>query len=129
MYSTQRSVFTTVALALGAMGSIAFVVAACGSSSDSTFVDGADSGNPSFDPDSSLGNAKPDSGDPFANDPPPKYCVLAGQSTPPKPGGTEACPDDKNKPGCGCDTLGDPLYPGQPNGHEGAGVAQRGRFL
>ena len=89
------------------MASTTFVIAACGSSSDSTFGDGLDSGGTGFDTDGDLGNAKPDSGDPFAKDPPPKYCVLAGQSEPPKPGGTEACPDDKNKPGCGCTKLGE----------------------
>lgn len=102
-----RTFSSTVALALGALGSITFVIAACGSSSDSTFVDGADSGDPSFNTDGGLGNLKPDSGDLYANDPPPKYCVLAGQSTPPKPGGTAECPDDKNKPGCACDKLGE----------------------
>jgi hypothetical protein len=107
MNPTPRSILSTVALALGAVGSITFVIAACGSSDDSTFGDGFDSGNGGFDTDGSLGDAKADSGDLYANDPPPKYCVLAGQSTPPRPGGTEACPDDKNKPGCGCNTLGE----------------------
>ena len=107
MNRTPRSIFSSVVLALAALGSVTFVIAACGSAGDSTFGDGFDSGNGNFDIDGALGNAKPDSGDPFANDPPPKYCVLAGQSTPPKPGGTEACPDDKNKPGCGCTTLGE----------------------
>ncbi len=106
MHPTPRRFLSSIALAIGVLGSVTFVIAACGSSGDSTFGD-PDSGNPTFQTDGPLGNAKPDSGDPFANDPPPKYCVLAGQSTPPKPGGTEACPDDKNKPGCGCTTLGE----------------------
>ncbi|CAN5913543.1 hypothetical protein BH11MYX4_BH11MYX4_17100 [soil metagenome] len=107
MNPSSRSLLSTVALAVAAMGSTTFVIAACGSSTDSTFKDGEDGSTPGFDTDGGLGNAKPDSGDPFATDPPPKYCVLPGQTTPPKPGGTEACPDDKNKPGCGCTTLGE----------------------
>jgi hypothetical protein len=44
----------------------------------------------------------------FINDPPPKYCALdGGMFTPPTPpGGTLACPDDKNLEGCPCNTLG-----------------------
>ena len=97
---------SSIAIAVGVMGSVTFIIAACGSGGDSTFGDPDTGLGPGFQTDGALGDARPDSGDPFANDPPPKYCVLAGQSTPPKPGGTEACPDDKNKPGCGCDTLG-----------------------
>ncbi len=107
MNPSSRSLLSSLALALAATGSVTFVIAACGSSSDSTFPGGEDGSTPGFDTDGGLGNAKPDAGDPFANDPPPKYCVLPGQPTPPKPGGTEACPDDKNKPGCGCTTLGE----------------------
>ena len=107
MNPSSRSLLSSVALALAAIGSVTFVVAACGSSPDSTFSEGLDGSPPTFDTEGGLGNAKPDSGDPFAKDPPPMYCVLPGQAAPPRPGGTEACPDDKNKPGCGCTTLGE----------------------
>lgn len=94
-------------VALGAMASVAFVIAACGSEGDSTFGD-PDAQDPAFDG-SSLGTPgeKPDGGDPFANDPPPNYCGPNPQAAPPRPGGTADCPDDKNKPGCGCTTAGE----------------------
>lgn len=95
-----------VLVALAALASVTFVIAACGSDGDSTFGD-PDAAPPSFDPDGSFGNpsTKPDSGDLFANDPPPKYCGPDPKAAPPQPGGTADCPDDKNKPGCGCDKL------------------------
>lgn len=46
--------------------------------------------------------------DPYANDPAPKWCGPAGGPAAPKaPTGTEACPSDKNKPGCACDSVGE----------------------
>jgi hypothetical protein len=42
----------------------------------------------------------------FATDPAPKYCVVDGGAAPPEPGGTPACPSDKNREGCPCPTLG-----------------------
>ncbi|MDB4946713.1 MAG: hypothetical protein JWP97_6247 [Labilithrix sp.] len=96
-------------MALGAIATTAFVVVACGSSKDSTFGDDAGSGSSSgFVGEGGIigSGGEPDAGDTYANDPPPQYCVLPGQATPPKPGGTEQCPDDKNLPGCGCDTVG-----------------------
>jgi len=54
---------------------------------------------------SSSGNVN--TGDPYANDPPPKWCGPTSQPTPPKVTGSPECPDDKNKPGCACDTLGE----------------------
>jgi hypothetical protein len=94
-------------IALGTAGAAALLVLACGSTKDSTF-DTDDGGGSSgqFDTDGSFGDLKPDGGDLYASDPPPKWCGPAGQPEPPKPGGTIDCPDDKNKPGCACDTLG-----------------------
>lgn len=95
--------------AAGAMASVALVVVACGSSDESEFGDGTNK-NDSGVLGPGLGGGDgggPDGGDPYANDPPPKWCGPAGQPEPPKPGGTEACPDDKNKPGCGCLTVGE----------------------
>ena len=92
--------------ALGSVAAVAFVVAACGSDGDSTFGD-PDATGPGLDDGSFNPNTKPDGGDPFANDPPPSYCGPSPQSAPPKPGGTADCPDDKNKPGCGCTTAGE----------------------
>jgi hypothetical protein len=103
---SSRSLGLQIVAALGALAATTFVVAACGSSDDSTFGDpdaagsGIESGT--FNP-----TEKPDSGDPFANDPPPKFCVLDGGAPPPPVTGTEECPSDKNKPGCGCDTVGE----------------------
>lgn len=91
----------------GGLVAIGAVVVACGSTESSEFKDpNADQDGSTFTPGIGAEGGKPDGGDPYANDPPPKWCGPAGQPEPPKPGGTEACPDDKNKPGCGCDTLG-----------------------
>lgn len=104
---------------LGATLSIVAVSVACGSSDDSTFGNGSSSGG-KFDPDGSFGPGKADGGDPYGNDLPPPLCQApsSGGTTsiseccqspnPPKPpiGGTVECPDDKNKPGCGCTTPG-----------------------
>jgi hypothetical protein len=106
-FRTRRA--RSVLAGLGALASVTFVVAACGSNGGSSFSDDPDAQGPSLG-DGSFGppTAAPDSGDPYANDPPPQYCVLdAGEATPPPVGGTPECPDDKNKPGCGCHTLGE----------------------
>jgi hypothetical protein len=79
-----------------------------GSSGSFTFTvpdGGAERQAPMFDP-----NAF------WVNDPPPKYCPLAGMtsSPPPTPGGTPECPDDKNRQGCPCPAEGmvAPCWPG-----------------
>ena len=45
----------------------------------------------------------------FADDPPPEYCGPQGGAgeVPEPPGGTPDCPDDKNREGCPCDTVGE----------------------
>lgn len=45
----------------------------------------------------------------WANDPPPRMCDINGNEVelPPIPEGTPGCPDDKNKEGCPCATVGD----------------------
>ncbi len=103
MLTTSQNVF----VALGALASVAFVVVACGSSADSTFADpNASSGG--FGSDGGFGiNEKPDSGDLLANDPFPQTCGANAPKPPPAPGGTLDCPDDKNKPGCSCTTVGE----------------------
>src|SRR5262245_57660204 len=94
-------------MVLGAVASTAFVVMACGSSAESNFGDpNADGGNGNGADGWSNNNGKPDAGDPYANAPPPPWCGPAGQPPPPTIGGTPECPDDKNKPGCGCDEVG-----------------------
>lgn len=95
--------FTIVA----ALASTTFVIVACGSSDDSTFGDqNGDGGDNGVDGSFGHNDGGPDGGDPYANDPPPPWCGPPGQPEPPKPGGTAECPDDKNKPGCGCDEVG-----------------------
>jgi hypothetical protein len=97
-----------VVTCLGALASVTFIICAspaCGSDDGSTFTD---PNAPGMELESGTFNPmdKPDGGDPFANDPPPKFCVLDGGAAPPAVGGTAECPDDKNKPGCGCDVVG-----------------------
>lgn len=95
-----------VVVGAGSIVSLVMLVVACGTT-DSTFGDGNPNGPSPFENDGSFGSNTADGGDPYANDPPPKWCGAAGQPTPPTPGGTAECPDDKNKPGCGCNNVGD----------------------
>jgi hypothetical protein len=86
------------------------LVLACGSDGgDGQFVEGSSSGGSNSG--SSGFPAIVDAGRPdvdlYANDPPPPWCGPAGQPEPPRPTGTEQCPDDKNRPGCPCNTLGE----------------------
>lgn len=52
----------------------------------------------------------------WADDPPPRTCLPdGGMGVPPDPpGGTPECPDDKNREGCRCETIGEtaPCWPG-----------------
>lgn len=95
---------------LGVIGPVVAtaLVIACGTETDSTFVDGAPDSGQGLDNDGSFGSRDtgPGQEDLYANDPPPPWCGPGGDPAPPAPGGTEACPDDKNKPGCSCPTIG-----------------------
>jgi len=97
--------------ALGALGSLSLVaglVVACGTDPDSTFKDGEVDANTSFNVDGSFDpDASKSDADPYAKDPLPKYCGPDAGAAPPPVGGSEDCPDDKNKPGCGCTTVGE----------------------
>lgn len=99
-----------ILVGLVTVGSIAALVAACGSDSTSEFPNGSSNGSSSgFFPDGGFGSSSgelPDA-DLYANDPPPKWCGPGSDPAPPSPGGTEQCPNDKNKPGCGCATAGE----------------------
>jgi hypothetical protein len=90
-------VFTVSAVALSA--------AACGNSDESKFDQTDASGTPT---DASFGGDSGGQADLYKNDPPPKWCGPAGgPGAPPAPTGTDDCPSDKNKPGCGCTTEGE----------------------
>ncbi|MBX3191005.1 MAG: hypothetical protein KF819_28675 [Labilithrix sp.] len=88
----------------GATAAVALLIVACGSVGSEFGEEGPP--NPTFG-DGSFNQGQPDGGDPYANDPPPKWCGPMGQPEPPRPGGTADCPDDKNKPGCGCTNVGE----------------------
>lgn len=112
------------------MASVLAIVAACGTENDSKFDDG-DAGNTSgLIPDASFGSSsgdRPDA-DLYANDPPPKWCGPGTDPAPPPPGGTLECPDDKNKPGCGCTTPGEtkPCWTGLRK-HRNIGICKDGQ--
>jgi hypothetical protein len=115
------------ALGAGSFAVVAGLVVSCGSEDESKFKDGdGDSGanfpEGGFDPDAQRGDA-----DLYANDPPPKYCGPNPQNAPPQPGGTIDCPDDKNKPGCGCFTIGEkkPCWTGLRK-HRNIGICHDG---
>ena len=87
---------------------VAALVIACGSDDGSVFPE-EQPPNTFGNEDGSFGSSggQGDAGDLYANDPPPKWCGPGDQPVPPQPGGTEQCPDDKNKPGCGCLRAGE----------------------
>lgn len=105
MLPYTRSLLVRLLPGLGALASVTFVIAACGSDANSTFGD-PDAATSQLESGTFNPMDKPDGGDPFANDPPPKFCVLDGGAAPPMVSGTAECPSDKNKPGCGCDVVG-----------------------
>lgn len=81
-----------------------FTAVACSSTVDRPAFESA---APSTDPPDLGETADAPDEDPYANDPPPKWCgPKGGPKPPPPPGGTAECPDDKNKPGCACDEVG-----------------------
>jgi hypothetical protein len=87
-----------------ACASVAAIVLACGSKG-STFPDDGTLPTGTFS-DGSFGEATPGQ-DLYANDPPPPWCGPDSGTPAPPILGTEDCPDDKNKPGCACDKVGD----------------------
>lgn len=97
-----------VVLSVLVSGSVASVVVACGTDEGSTFSDGKNT-PPSGFIDAGIFNEGGSSDDDlYKNDPPPSWCGPdSGVSIPPPIGGTEECPDDKNKPGCGCSNPGE----------------------
>ena len=111
-YSFSRVVSIVSSGAL--VGTLAVVaLVACGSdNSGSGSSDDSDSGNGGpgqVFAEGGFGGGEAsavDGGNVFANDPLPTYCVLDAGMTPPPVTGTEACPSDKNLPGCGCTTAG-----------------------
>ena len=102
--ATPSSLSPRLLLALGFTGA-ALLVAACGSTTTREAFSGDDAGGA---PVGDFGATEPPPEvDHYAHDPPPQWCGPAnGSKAPPAPGGTEACPSDKNKPGCACETAG-----------------------
>lgn len=94
-----------IILCVFACAGIAAIVMACGTD-ESKFKDpGPTQGT--FG-DGGFGDAAGQTGpDLYKNDPLPKWCGPDGGGSAPVIGGTEECPEDKNKPGCGCDKPGD----------------------
>lgn len=97
-HASRRFLFAFV------LAGTATLVAACGTTTRETFA-GDDAGEA---PAGEFGPTEPPPEvDHYANDPPPKWCGPNDRAKPPPaPGGTEACPSDKNKPGCACETVG-----------------------
>ena len=108
-------------------GSVAAVVIACGSDG-STFDDGAPP--PSFFGEGGFtgdGSTSTSTVDLYKKDPLPGYCGPDQAAKPPPITGSEECPDDKNKPGCGCATAGEtaPCWEGFRR-HRGLGICTDG---
>lgn len=103
------------------MSSFIFVVAAGCDDADSTGRMHTDGGSPINNPNAD-GFVSPEDDSAFdqdaffIQDPPVMYCGLdgGGFAPPPLPGGTLACPDDKNLQGCPCTAEGmtAPCWPG-----------------
>lgn len=106
-------------------GSVAAIVIACGSD-ESKFGD--PSTNPAVFPEGGFGEGGPSPGtDLYKNDPPPPWCGPDSGVPLPPIGGTEECPDDKNKPGCGCANAGEeaPCWTGLRK-HRNLGICKDG---
>lgn len=104
--SSMASRFTLLALVFGSgLAGVAFCATETGCATSRQDFAGEDDAGPAtgqFVPTESV----PD-GDPYANDPPLQWCGPKGGASAPKPPtGTDACPSDKNKPGCACDSVG-----------------------
>lgn len=121
--SGPRALFAT----LGSCAVVAALVVACGSDG-STFENGQPEGGALTDG-SFVENPDATKPDLYANDPPSEWCgPETGAVEPPPPiGGTEECPDDKNKPGCGCNQFGQtaPCWTGLRK-HRNLGVCKDG---
>ncbi|MBX3216194.1 MAG: hypothetical protein KF850_29415 [Labilithrix sp.] len=112
-------------ISLLASASVAAIVMACGSD-ESKFGD--ETVAPGVFGDGGFGEGGDPAGDDlYKNDPPPPWCGPETGVVPPPIGGTEECPDDKNKPGCGCPTLGEeaPCWTGLRR-HRNLGICQDG---
>ncbi|HVH43066.1 MAG TPA: hypothetical protein VM925_12015 [Labilithrix sp.] len=120
-FSSRNLLFSLLAC-----GSVAALVVACGTE-DSTFP--AETAPPPFgSPDGGFGDGGPVSNDDlYKNDPPPPWCGGGAGDPRPPIGGTEECPDDKNKPGCGCGNIGDtaPCWTGLRR-HRNLGICKDG---
>jgi hypothetical protein len=94
-----------IMMSLFACGTVAAVVIACGSDDESKFKD-PNANNGVFG-DGGFGEGGDNGPDLYANDPPPPWCGPDSGAPPPPIQGTLECPEDKNKPGCGCEKPGD----------------------
>lgn len=125
---------TVMGLAVG--GFTGVIVAACGSSGDSSAVfpgapdataDGDNGPTGSFEDGGKFADVL-DIDAYYFNDPPPQWCGPAGGATPPPaPGGTSECPADKNRQGCACPVEGEvaSCWPG-PRANRNLGVCKDG---
>jgi hypothetical protein len=113
-------------LSILSCGSVAAIVIACGAE-ESKF--GNESVPPPLFSDAGFGEGGDPTTDLYKKDPPPQWCGPDGGATPPPPiGGSEECPDDKNKPGCECPTIGAeaPCWTGLRK-HRNLGVCKDGK--
>ncbi|MBX3219923.1 MAG: hypothetical protein KF795_05340 [Labilithrix sp.] len=111
-------------ISLLASASVAAIVIACGSD-ESKFDDG--SIGPAVFGEGGFGEGGDPRDDLYKNDPPPPWCGPDSGVIPPPIGGTEECPDDKNKPGCGCETPNEekPCWTGLRR-HRNLGICKDG---
>lgn len=114
----------------GILGAVAALVLACGDDAGSSQFENEEGSSPGFGSDASFVDTGKGDADLYANDPPPKWCGPGNEPAPPQPGGTEECPDDKNKPGCGCTKAGEtaPCWTGLRK-HRGLGICKDGQTV
>lgn len=113
-----------ILLAVVTCAGVAAIVMACGDDG-STFKD--PNATPGVFGDGGFGEASSGGPDLYKNDPLPAWCGPDSGVPQPEIGGTEECPDDKNKPGCGCNTPGEtaPCWTGLRK-HRNLGVCKDG---
>jgi hypothetical protein len=107
------------------LGPVAAIVIACGTDK-STFPEGPPP-NGTFGDGSFGGDSSSTGPDLYKNDPLAPWCGPDSGVPAPPILGTEECPEDKNKPGCGCDRVGDtaPCWTGLRR-HRNLGVCKDG---
>ncbi len=114
-------------LSLASLAALVLTVATGGACKKDSSEFGENPPPQGFVVDGGFANGGGEKDDLYKDDPPPPWCGPDAGQTPPVIGGTLECPDDKNKPGCGCSTPGEvaPCWTGLRR-HRNLGICKDG---